>query len=86
MRDQEAPRPIPSGPPGVPREGNPSSWKEQDNSWRSPFKGQFMLFQAGHSLLFVLAIPHCLHRAWQLSMYNAISEALLREAVAQRSG
>ena len=40
MRDQEAPRPIPSGPPGGPRDGNPSSWKEQDNSWRSPFKGQ----------------------------------------------
>ncbi len=32
---------IPTGPPGVaqppPRDGGPSSWK--DDSWRSPFKG-----------------------------------------------
>ena len=40
MRDQEAPRPIPNGPLGLSREGNPSSWEKQDNSWRSPFKGE----------------------------------------------
>lgn len=36
---------IPAGPPGVaqptPRDGGPSSWKE--DSWRSPFKGAQLL-------------------------------------------
>ena len=47
VRDQEPPRPIPNGPPGVPRDGNPSSWKEHDNSWRSPFKGDLALLYPG---------------------------------------
>ena len=47
IRDQEPPRPIPNGPPGVPRDGNHSSWKEHDNSWRSPFKGDLALLYPG---------------------------------------
>ena len=48
VRDQEAPRPIPNGPLGAPHEGNPSSWEKQDNSWRSPFKGEHMPAAAMH--------------------------------------
>ena len=63
IRDQEPPRPIPNGPPGVPRDGNPSSWKEHDNSWRSPFKGDLALLHPGlqnpHWLMPGFSHPSC---------------------------